>query len=372
MLFRLVFILSLLLFSVLSYAEVTVDNKPNTDPVSNLDTEDEEKESPWLATPLITSDPKLGTTLGALVAYMHHFDDVSPVSMIGLSGIYSNTDSFGGNIFGNLYFDEDRQRLLTFIGAGLINNEYSYDREDGQELQLNTSDNIKAAFIRYSHRVYGDWFIGGQIVKSNYVISGSDPGSDFILDLLDLVGFDSTAIGLVGTYDSRDNQQSASSGQNFVFHQFAYRESFGGDESFDAYQLDYSTYHAYAERHVLGTHVKARWTHDAPNSGFSSMELRGYVRGQYLAEHATYVEVEERYSLTETWGLRAFTGVGCLYGDNLSGGTNKCSNSDNLYPNIGGGVAYALKPEEKVMVRAEVALGKEGNYGFYLQFGESF
>lgn len=228
------------------------------------------------------------------------------------------------------------------------------------------------AFIRYSHRVYGDWFLGGQVVDSNYVISGGDPGSDFILDLLDLVGFDSTALGLVVTYDSRDNQQSASSGQNFIFHQFAFRESFGGDVSFDAYTLDYSTYLAHGQGHVLGIHVKGRWTKDAPPSGYSSMELRGYIRGQYLAQHTTFIEFDERYALTERWGLTAFTGLGCLYGKDLAGERSSCTESENLYPSLGAGVLYVLKPEEKMVVRAEVAVGKKGNRGFYMKFGQPF
>lgn len=332
----------------------------------------EEKSSSWLATPLISSDPKLGTNGGALVGYMHHFDEKSPVSMIGTAGIYSDTDSYGGNVFGNLYFDEDSQRLLTSIGFGNVKNDYTYEREGDQDISLKTTDDIKMAFLRYSHRVDGDWYLGAQIVHSNYIISGGDAGSDLILDLLDLVGFDSTALGMVATFDSRNNQQSASSGHNFVFHQFAYRKSFGGDESFDAYQMNYSTYLSHGKGHVAAVRVKGRWTNNAPSGGFSSMEVRGYIRGQYLAEHSTFVEIDERYALTERWGLTAFAGVGCLYGDNLAGERQKCSHSENLYPGIGGGVSFALKPEEKIVVRAEVAAGKEGNYGFYMKFGQPF
>ena len=58
---------------------------------------------------------------------------------------------------------------------------------------------------------------------------------------------------------------------------------------------------------------------DAPSSGLSSIELRGYIRGQYLAEHVTLVEVEERYAFGEKWGLTAFGGIACLYGKDLHG-----------------------------------------------------
>jgi len=292
--------------------------------------------------------------------------------MMGLTGTYSNTGSYIGGLFSKLYFDEDNQRLIALLGLGEIKNDYTYERENGQEITLSTNDDFKMAFLRYSHRIYDDWFVGGQYVQTNYVISGGDPGSDFILDLLDLVGFDATALGLVISFDSRDNQQSASSGQNFVFHQLAYRENFGGDASFDVYHLDYNTYLAHGRGHVLGVRAKGRWTVDAPNSGFSSMEIRGYLRGQFLAEHSTFIEIDERYFLNENWGLVAFTGIGCLYGRDLVGNYNNCSSYDNLYPSIGGGVSYALKPRERIIVRAEVAAGKKGNYGFYLKFGQPF
>ena len=35
---------------------------------------DKDKESPWLLIPTFSSNPKLGTSLGALGAYLHYFD----------------------------------------------------------------------------------------------------------------------------------------------------------------------------------------------------------------------------------------------------------------------------------------------------------
>lgn len=78
------------------------------------------------------------------------------------------------------------------------------------------------------------------------------------------------------------------------------------------------------------------------------------------------------YFLSQNWALVAFTEIGCLYGKDLVGNYNNFSDSDNLYPSIGAGVSYALKPEERIIVRAEVAAGKEGSYGFYLKFGQPF
>lgn len=330
----------------------------------------EEASSPWLFTPLVSSDPKMKTSIGALGAYMHTFDKDSPVSMFGAMANYSSSDSYIGGVFGNTYFNKDQQRIMLVSVLGNINNDYKYDGLD--EVTLKTTDQIHMSFLRFSQRIWDDWFLGAQIVDSNYDIKARDEFSGIILDYLNLHGFNSSGIGLLTSFDSRDNQQSPSSGVNFLLHNFAYREALGAVDSFDTYMLDYAQYFSHGEGHVAAIHIKSRWTNNAPNSGFSSIELRGYVRGQYLAEHTTLIEIEERYALNEKWGLTVFAGVACLYGNDLQGNNTTCSDSDNVYPAAGVGGTYAIKPKEKMVVRADLAVGKGNNYGFYLKFGQSF
>ena len=333
---------------------------------------EDESYSPWLATPLISSDPKLGTTLGAMVAYLHKFDKKSPVSMFGLIGKYSDTDSYIAALFGRMYFNEDQQRLIAATAIGYVKNEYDYE---GTPQPVRSNDDINMSFIRFSQRVYSELFIGIQYIDSNYIITADD---DFSAGFIgDRTGFESNALGLVFSADNRDNQQSASSGHNIVLHNFAYRESLGGEESFDSYMLEYSEYFSHGVGNVLAMRIKGRWTSDAPDSAFSSMELRGYTRGQYLAEHASFIELDERFSLTERWGLTAFVGVGCLYGDKVKNGDQpgqkaSCSDSENIYPAAGLGGSYMIKPAEKMVIRAEFAMGKDSNHGFYLNFGQPF
>ena len=139
----------------------------------------------------------------------------------------------------------------------------------------------------------------------------------------------------------------------------------GGDTSFDTYTADYQHYIPHGKGHVIALHAKGRWTDDAPSSGYSSVDMRGYTRGQYLAPHMTMGEADYRYSLTEKWGLAAFAGVAALYGDDSQ------DQGDRYYPAGGGGVFYKLN-DEGMVVRADLAFGKDGNWGFYLTFGHGF
>ncbi len=50
------------------------------------------EESPWLLTPTLSSDPKLGTNVGAVAGYLFKLDPGSRQSVVGAAGSYSDTD----------------------------------------------------------------------------------------------------------------------------------------------------------------------------------------------------------------------------------------------------------------------------------------
>ncbi len=194
---------------------------------SSQQTNDKKKQSPWLFTPTLSSDPKLGTSVGALAAYIYSFDSDSPASMFGITGSYSSTDSIVGGAFARTYFDHDTQRLIAFLGSGEINNDYSDFLGTG--LPVSTTDDLNIFAIKYLHQVKGDWFAGIQAANTNYTLSGDDDFSQTILEKVGLVGFDSIGVGVAAQYDTRDNQNSPTSGHSIEVNNLAYRKSFGGD-----------------------------------------------------------------------------------------------------------------------------------------------
>jgi hypothetical protein len=324
------------------------------------------EESPWLAVPVISSDPKIGTSLGALAGYLYRFDPGSPVSIFGIAGNYSNTDSYTAGLFTKSYFGGDRHRLIAGIASGKIHNDYSDFLGSG--LPAQTTDDLRFGAARYLYRIYGDWFIGGQFVATNYTISAENWLTDELLDILGLTGFDSNGAGAVVLYDSRDNQDSPSRGRFFEMSNIAYRKALGGDESFDAYSAKFRQYLPHGDGNVVALRVQGRWTSDdTPTAGYSSLGLRGYVRGNYIAPNVTTFEAEERYRLGERWALAGFAGAACLYD-----GLGDCNSGANWYPAGGGGIIYTLKPRDKLVARMDYAVGKQGNSGFYISFGHPF
>ena len=66
------------------------------------------------------------------------------------------------------------------------------------------------------------------------------------------------------------------------------------------------------------------------------------------------------------FGLAVFGGSGFVYSDII-----KLTNS-NVKPNAGIGLRFLVDKKENTFLRFDYAIGKEGQNGFYVSFGESF
>jgi hypothetical protein len=328
--------------------------------------DDETKGSPWVLTPTLSSDPKLGSSIGFLAGYVHYFDEDSPSSLFGVSGSYSDTDSKVGGIFAATYFDKDQQRLQAAYLSAKVENEYQDYLGTGATVL--TTDEATLKFIRYLHRVSSShWFLGAQAVDTDYNIVGKDRSSQAVLDLFGIDGFKGTALGLVVERDSRDSVNNPSSGSFFQVTNTEYLKSLNDDLEFGVWQAKYSSFNLVTDRHLLAMEFSGRYTIDAPKAAYSSVRLRGYTAGEYLAPHNMSIQVEDRIRLFGRWGATVFAGATCLFGDG-----DDCGESSSWFPMVGAGVTYLLKPSEGMVVRLEGARGQDDSYGVYLQFGNSF
>ena len=331
---------------------------------------------PWLITPTLSADPKLGANVGALVAYVKKLDADSTPSMLGLSVSYSDTDSSTGALFGQLYWGQDTRRMTLLLASAEVNNEY--DDFLNQGTAVKTQDSVQSFAARYMQQFRtGGWFAGVQGVSTNYAV-GADDSLQGVIDQIGLSGFDATGLGLILQHDTMDNQRDPGAGHLFTLHNIAYRKTFGGESSFDVGLLDLSWYHSLgrawstrtARAPVIAVQMTARVTDDAPPSGFSSVTLPSYTRGNYLSQHYSHLLIDGRFPITKKFGLVAFGGVGCQFGVDILNRDVSCD--DALFPAVGAGVSYMLKEEASLLIRLEFAKGKSDNEAVYLRFGHSF
>jgi hypothetical protein len=321
--------------------------------------------SPWLLAPVFSSNPKLGTTVGALAGYLHYFDEKSRPSIFAVTGQYTSTESIVAGAFAKASWDEDHKRLLAALAYGNIKNDY--DDYLGSGVPLKNEAELKSLIVRYTYRVKGDWFIGAQGIYQNFAIAGQTGFDDQILNIVGIAPYKSAGVGLVVQNDSRDDENMPSKGWLLNLNNLAFRESLGGDNDYDVYRVDLRYYLPHGKRNVLAFRQLNHLTADAPAAANAPVQIRGYKIGQYTGKHMSSIEVEERYRLGEKWTATLFAGVACLYGDDKD-----CSDSANHYPAGGAGVQYILKPKEGIVMNLEYAQGKGDNYGVYLKMGYAF
>ena len=351
--------LSALLVAVaLSGSAVAQEPSPNA---SAQPAAAEEARSPWLLVPLFSSSPKLGTAIGGLGAYMHVFDPASRVSLFGATYKYTSTHSQIFSAFARTSSGADHHRVVLIGAFGHIKNDY----EDylGTGLPLKTDDDLRAVAGRYLFRATGDWFIGAQGSAANYQVLGATVEDDLALETLGVRGFESVGVGAVLMHDSRDNEDMPTTGWYLNLNNVAYREALGGAESFDAYRVEARAFWKHGGGHVLALRQYNWLTSDAPSAAQATVNLRGYKQGQYLSPYMSSVEAEERLSFTPRWGATLFAGAAGLYGQAPT------PLERSIYPTIGAGVQFVLKPRERMNVNLEYAQGIGDSRGVYLKLG---
>jgi hypothetical protein len=112
-----------------------------------------QRSSPWLLVPLVSSNPKLGTSFGAMGAYLHVFDPGSRVSMFGVNFQCTSTNSIIAATFARTSFGADHHRIVAVAAFGYIENDYEDFLGSGQPLM--TNDHLKALAGRYRYRLKG-------------------------------------------------------------------------------------------------------------------------------------------------------------------------------------------------------------------------
>lgn len=310
---------------------------------------------------MFSSSPKLGTALGGLGAYMHVFDPQSRVSLFGASYRYTSTHSQIFGAFARTSSGADHHRVVAIMVLGHIKNDYDDYLGTGQPLK--TDDDLKAFVGRYLFRARGDWFIGGQGTAANYQVLGATPEDDLVLETLGVQGFQSAGLGVSVMHDSRDNEDMATTGWFLNLNNIAYREALGGADSFDAYRVDLRSFWKHGNGHVLAIRQFNWLTKDAPSAAQGTIILRGYKQGQYLAPYMSSLEVEERWSFNPRWGATLFAGAAGLYGD------PPVALDRRVYPCVGAGVQFVIKPQQRMNVNLEYAQGIDDNRGVYLKLG---
>lgn len=92
---------------------------------------------------------------------------------------------------------------------------------------------------------------------------------------------------------------------------------------------------------------------------------RGYFYGRFRDLHLSTFQAEYRSPYLWRLGLAAFGGTSLIYG------TGEFT-EQNVKPNAGVGLRFLVDKKDRTNLRFDYAIGRDGQSGFYVSFGESF
>ena len=326
----------------------------------------------WVPVPIPVSNPTLGTGLQTVLMYLHSKpagDSRSPNATSGIAGMYTNTQSWMAGIFHDDYWNDDTYRFTGYLGYGELNLKY-YGVGDQPFLSANPIEYEFKMFLvspKFQIRIPSTehWFGGLQYLFAN---SESLFKTSQLHPLLpDIRGRIRTAgLGLLITYDSRDDNYYPTAGQWFEAKWTNYGESWGGDYNYNKLKTFVNHYQFVTHQAVLALRANAEFSSgDAPFIDLPYLDMRGFARGRYQDNMTFSLHAEGRYKFLPRWGLIAFAETG-WYGDNFDSLT-----SSQTIVSYGSGLRWQVTQDKKLNLGLEVAFSGDDS-AFYVKVGEAF
>ena len=207
-----------------------------------------------IVAPIPISSPAVGSGIIPVVGYIFPLrkkDLISPPSLIGAAGFFTNNGTRGGAALGQFFIKQNTYRFTTFFFHGNINYDiYGSGILEGEKLPLKQAGT--AFFGEFSRRIWWKFFLGPQFLTGNSLISlrpneGSDvqPPPD--------VGLKTTlrAIGIRLTRDTSPNRFYPTSGTNLKFTSNFFSQALGSKYSFQSYRMTFNKYWSLNQKQVL-------------------------------------------------------------------------------------------------------------------------
>ena len=367
-----------------SYDEYAI--KPAEQQLSNQQQKVDEPIS-FLPIPTFITEPAVGPGLGVVGLFFHDNEKKAKkkkkegstlpqsISLVGLMGTKNGTK--GGAVGHITFWDEDRIRYQGIVGWASINLDfYTFD-----EIKLLTplSLNIEgpAVFQNLKLRYDDSNFFYGfkQIYRKVEINLAENPIEDFLLEnniIEDHLSLDvnTSGIGPLIEYDSRDNPLNPERGFNYKAEYLYYDEAIGSKVDYTSLKLTALNYWRYTDKFNFAL----RMQYDSVNNRGEkrlpvyippSISLRGVSATRYQGLDVFVTEAEASYKITHKIKLNVFTGMGWA-ADNFSD-LSKAETIDT----VGAGFRYLIGEHYGISIGLDVAHGPEQN-AIYIQAGSTW
>lgn len=309
--------------------------------------------------PIINYNKSYGVILGAnAMAFfnMNKKDTVSPASIAGLGGGYTENKSWFVSAFTQLYINEDRWRTTAAVGFGDINFQYFEAANEGGEGSFVDYSNVsKFVFLKVMRQIVPH-FYGGGLMKLQHSETHFETGIDSLTN--------ANGLGLSLLYDTRDNVYYPRKGWQVGVSYLANPEWFGSDEKFHSIRAYANYYWQINKKTILASRGSIfAGLGNVPFTGQHTVggkDIRGYSDGKYRGDQVFAIQSEYRWNFYKRWGAVGFFGVAF---------TEKPSSG--ALPGGGAGIRFRAIPSRNINIGVDYARGK-GDDGIYFRINEAF
>jgi outer membrane protein assembly factor BamA len=281
--------------------------------------------------------------------------------------MYTDSDSAFVGAFHDNNFDNDRVRLSLFAGQADLNLKFYGIGSSNQNSSINYNIQSDATFIEGQVRIphTDNWFGGLRHLwldsEVNFDASQNFPPTSALN-----IKAVTSSLGMVVSYDSRDDNYAPKQGQYFKLTWMKDAEQWGSDYEFTKTEADYTYYWPLADRHTLAMRAITNDVNgDAPFYLLSTLRMRGFPTGRYLDNTSASLQSEWRYRFLPRWGSVVF-----LEGGAVAPTFNELNDSDTI-TSYGFGVRWQAVRSKSLNVGIDVAYSDDDS-SVYIRVGESF
>lgn len=337
----------------------------------------------FLVIPLVVNNPAMKTGFGAMPMYFFKFnkeDTLSPPSVLSLYSVYSTNKSYAFISSARLFWNNDKNRATIIAGPLRINNDFKYEVEGEEDVQLVYSELRNFITLEYSRKIIGNFYLGALYLgtKTKYKFDqGTDEENEFTKEFFEKNDINDnfiSSIGLNFSFDNRDYVYNPTKGGMFSIRPKLNRDWLGSDNDYVDTDFEFTYFVPLAINQVLGFSLAGGFaTGDVPFDGYQNYgvrnSLRGYPTGKYKGRNMVAFQSEYRRTIHKKWGGVLFAGTGSIWGSDEKG---EEAFLRKWLPSAGLGVRYMVSKEKRINVRLDYALGVDGNQGLYFGIMEAF
>jgi hypothetical protein len=369
---RILFVLAFILPTTIVFASIEDDAIRRADQTRDIKVLATKPQGTWLAVPIPISNPTVGTGLQAAILYLHPKsspDPNVPNATSGVMGMYTDTESWFAGGFHDGNWSEDLYRFRILAGSGEFDLDYFGIGEspifgDNPLSYQLKSDVLIAQALR---RIPGsrDWYLGMRYMlidsEVTFDVGNFFPGLPPISS-----NMTTSSLGLMATFDSRDNNYYPTSGSHFELVWTRDDDAWGSDFDFDKLTSFYNYFFSITAKDTLA--LRAALADVAGNTPFfllPSLKMRGFPAGRYRDDSSLSGHIEWRRKFLPRWKL-------ILFGE---AGSTADSMSDLFHTetitSYGGGVRWQVTKDKNLHLGVDIGFSG-GDHEIYVQIGERF